>query len=43
MEAERTILFADVADSTGITEALGNVASRTIIGEIIDELSAITT
>jgi class 3 adenylate cyclase len=42
MEAERTILFADVCDSTGITEALGNVASRSYIGEILDELGAIT-
>jgi class 3 adenylate cyclase len=42
MEAERTILFADVVDSTGITEALGNVKSRTIIGEILDQLSTIT-
>lgn len=42
MEADRTILFADVADSTGITEALGNVASRTMIGEILDQLSTIT-
>jgi len=43
MEAERTILFADVVDSTGITEALGDVASRTYIAEILDELGAITT
>jgi class 3 adenylate cyclase len=42
MEAERTILFADVCDSTGITEALGNVASRSYIAEILDELGAIT-
>ena len=42
MEAERTILFADVVDSTGITEALGNVASRTYIAEILDELGTIT-
>ena len=42
MEAQRTILFADVVDSTGITEALGNVASRTYIGELLDQLSAIT-
>jgi class 3 adenylate cyclase len=42
MEAERTILFADVCDSTGITEALGNVASRNYIGEILDELGTIT-
>lgn len=43
MEAERTILFADVCDSTGITEALGNVASRSYIGQILDELGGITT
>jgi adenylate cyclase len=42
MEADRTILFADVVDSTGITEALGNVASRQIIGEILDKLTEIT-
>lgn len=42
MEAERTVLFADVCDSTGITEALGNVASRSYIAEILDELGAIT-
>jgi len=42
MEADRTILFADVVDSTGITEALGNVASRTIIAEILDQLTKIT-
>jgi class 3 adenylate cyclase len=42
MEAERAILFADVCDSTGITEVLGNVASRSYIGEVLDQLSAIT-
>jgi len=42
MEAERTILFADVCDSTGITEALGNVVSRSYIAEILAELSSIT-
>jgi class 3 adenylate cyclase len=42
MEAERTILFADVCDSTAITEALGNIVSRSYIGEILDELGAIT-
>jgi class 3 adenylate cyclase len=42
MEAERTILFADVCDSTGITEALGNVVSRSYIAEILDELGSIT-
>jgi adenylate cyclase len=42
MEAERTVLFADVCDSTGIAEALGNVASRSIIGEIIGKLRTAT-
>ncbi|HET9949679.1 MAG TPA: adenylate/guanylate cyclase domain-containing protein [Longimicrobiales bacterium] len=42
MEADRTILFADVCDSTGITEALGNVASRTYIGEVLEQLGAVT-
>lgn len=42
MEAERTVLFADVCDSTGIAEALGNVASRTIITEILGKLRAAT-
>jgi adenylate cyclase len=42
MEAERTILFADVCNSTGITEALGDVASRRHIAEILEELDSIT-
>lgn len=42
MEAERTILFADIVDSTGITEALGNVASRSYIADVLGELSQIT-
>ncbi len=42
MEADRTILFADVVDSTGITEALGDVASRNYIAEILEELGSIT-
>ncbi len=42
MEAERTVLFADVCDSTGIAEALGNVASRSIISEILTKLRAAT-
>ena len=41
-EADRTILFADVCDSTGLTEALGNVASRRHIADILAELSSIT-
>ncbi|MDH3205363.1 MAG: adenylate/guanylate cyclase domain-containing protein [Gemmatimonadota bacterium] len=43
MEADRTILFADVVDSTGITEALGNVVSRNMIAEILDQLASATT
>ena len=42
MEADRTILFADVCDSTGITEALGDVASRKHIAELLEEFSSIT-
>ncbi len=42
MEAERTVLFADVCDSTEIAEALGNVASRSIISEILGKLRAAT-
>ena len=42
MEADRTILFADVCDSTGITEALGDVASRKLIGEILEGFTSIT-
>ena len=42
MEADRTILFADIVDSTGITEAIGNVASRSFIAEVLDELASIT-
>ena len=34
MEAERTVLFADVCDSTGIAETLGNVASRGVIAPL---------
>jgi class 3 adenylate cyclase len=42
MEAERTVLFADVCDSTGIAEALGNVASRGVITEILGRLREVT-
>ena len=42
MEADRTILFADVCDSTGITETLGNVASRNFIAGLLTELGTIT-
>ena len=41
-EAERTILFADVVDSTGITEALGDQESRKHIASLLDELTEIT-
>lgn len=42
METDRTILFADVSNSTGITEALGDIEARRHIGEIIAELASIT-
>lgn len=42
MEADRTILFADVANSTGITEAVGDVAARQHIGEMLADLASIT-
>ena len=42
MEAERTILFADICDSTGITEALGDAESRKHFSGILDELAYIT-
>lgn len=42
MEADRTILFADVSNSTGITKVLGDVESRRHIGGILDELREIT-
>ena len=38
----RTILFADVCNSTGITEAIGDAESREFIGELLAELSVIT-
>jgi adenylate cyclase len=41
METERTILFADVCDSTGLTEALGNTASRRHIAELLGTLEAV--
>lgn len=42
MEADRTILFTDICDSTGITEALGDVASRNYIAGLLAELATIT-
>ena len=42
MEARRTILFADVRDSTGLTERLGDVRSRRIIGALLQRLGAAT-
>lgn len=42
MATDRTILFADVSNSTGITEAIGDVAARKYIGGILAELASIT-
>jgi adenylate cyclase len=42
MTQHRTILFADVAGSTRILEAAGDVAGRAFISGIVDELSRIT-
>lgn len=42
MEADRTILFADVSNSTGIFEAIGDQAAREYIGEILGEMASIT-
>jgi len=42
METDRTILFADVANSTGITEAIGDIEARKHIGEILADLASIT-
>jgi adenylate cyclase len=42
MEADRTILFADVSNSTGITEAIGDAAAREYIGEVLAEMASIT-
>jgi class 3 adenylate cyclase len=42
METDRTILFADVCDSTGITEAMGDVASRKYIAAVLSELEGVT-
>ena len=41
MEADRAILFADIVNSTGITEAIGDVESRRHFASILDELGAI--
>lgn len=42
MEADRTILFADIVNSTGITEAVGDSESRRHFASILGDLSAIT-
>lgn len=39
---DRAILFADVCNSTGITERLGDVDSRNLIAAILDDLGAAT-
>lgn len=41
MDADRAILFADIVNSTGITEAIGDVESRRHFSSILDELGAI--
>lgn len=42
METDRTILFADICQSTGITERLGDVASRQLIAELLQDLISVT-
>lgn len=42
MEANRTILFADVRGSTALTEQLGDVQSRQLMGALMEELGALT-
>ena len=42
MEADRTILFADICDSTGFTETLGDTESRKHIASILDDLAVVT-
>lgn len=41
-DTDRAILFADVRDSSGITERLGNVGSRQLIGALLTDLGVIT-
>ncbi|MEM7417007.1 MAG: adenylate/guanylate cyclase domain-containing protein [Gemmatimonadota bacterium] len=41
MEADRAILFADICNSTGITEAIGDSESRRHFASILDELGGI--
>lgn len=43
MEADRTILFADIVNSTGITEAVGDSVSRRHFASILVELGEITS
>jgi len=42
LDTNRTVLFADVRDSTGLTEQLGDVESRQLIGTLMEELGATT-
>jgi class 3 adenylate cyclase len=41
MEAEKTILFADICNSTGITEAVGDAESRRHFAQVLGDLVAI--
>lgn len=41
MEADRAILFADIVNSTGITEAIGDAESRRHFSSILGELGGI--
>lgn len=43
MEADRTILFADICNSTGITEAVGDAESRRHFSTILTRLGEITS
>ena len=42
LDKNRTVLFADVRDSTGITERLGDVVNQQLIGTLMEELEATT-
>jgi adenylate cyclase len=42
LDQNRTVLFADVRDSTGLTEQLGDIVSRRLIGTLMEELEATT-
>ncbi len=43
MDTNRTILFADVRDSTGLNERLGDVEARLLVAALMEELRATTT